>query len=280
MADCVEYLNVASVRAEFGDDVADETDASIQRRIDQLSALLEDKLGHTFGRALLARSTADDTVEVQADRLIIGGDTYPFATFTTLYDLVVAANAAGATYSLELLPRLRADTPTQYLRPLSATTCGPSYAQRVVLCSRVLYSNMTGTNQAYLFLPLPPHSVVALWEDGVALTSSAYWLVPGDPWLIRKGCGCLNSCQHSYGHWSQAYPGNIALAYVPQLWGYVPGALTGILLEAFSAKAGVAPFEAENFGDYSYRRPAVKPAAWNDILGGAEVRRYSVRFHP
>ena len=58
MADCVEYLTVSDVRAEFGDDVADDTDSAIQRRIDQMVGLLEDKLGHTFNRRIVWATSA------------------------------------------------------------------------------------------------------------------------------------------------------------------------------------------------------------------------------
>ena len=57
MADCVAYLTIDDVRDEFGDDVDSMTDAQIQRRIDRLVAFLEGEIGHTFGRALIARSS-------------------------------------------------------------------------------------------------------------------------------------------------------------------------------------------------------------------------------
>lgn len=279
-ADCISYLTVADVRAEFGDDVADDTDSAIQRRIDQMVGLLEDKLGHTFGRALIARSTATDNVIVTTTELTIGGDSYAFATYATLAELVAAVNAAGDSYSLELLPRMRDDTPSTYLKPLSGAVCGPAYENRVVLCATKLYARLSGKRQSHLFLPLSLSSVYALVEDGVALTNSYYWAIPGDAWLIRKACSCVSSCSHVRGLWSNAYPGNIALGYTPQIWGRVPSALTGILLEAFSAKSGLAPFRKENFGDYAYERATTDVASWGDILGGSEVRRYAVRFHP
>lgn len=280
MADCVEYLTVADVRAEFGDDVADDTDSAIQRRIDQMVGLLEDKLGHTFGRALVARSSIAETVAVSATELTIGGASYAFVTYATLDELVAAVNAANDTYSLELLPRVRGDTPSTYLKTLTAVNCGPAYENRTVLCATKLYARLSGKRQSHLFLPLSLSSVYALVEDGIALTSSYYWAIPGDAWLIRKACTCVSGCAHARGLWSNAYPGNIALGYVPQIWGRVPSALTGILLEAFSAKAGLAPFRKENFGDYAYERSTADVASWSDILGGSEVRRYAVRFHP
>jgi len=129
-------------------------------------------------------------------------------------------------------------------------------------------------------LPLALNSVSAVVEDLVALATTDYWAIPGDAWLIRKACGCNTTCVHARGRWSAAYPGNIAVSFVPSFWGRVPGSLSGLLLEAFSARTGLAPFNSETFGDYSYKRPAAPVAGWNDILGSGALRQYATRFQP
>ena len=176
---CIEYITVAALRAEYGEEIEDKTDAALQRQIDQMTVFLEDQLGHTFGRALVASSTATESVEITATKLIIGGDEYAFATYTTLYALVAAVNAAGETYSLELLPNIRGDTPTTLLGERAATTCGRDYEDRVVLCVSAMYCVLNGVCETKMFLPLPLAEIVAVTENGTALTTTDYWAIPG-----------------------------------------------------------------------------------------------------
>lgn len=280
LAPCFEYITVADVRAEYGDDVADMTDSAIQRKLDRLVGYLEDQLGHTFGRALIARSTGSDVVSVSATALTIGGDAYLFATYPTLQELVVAVNAAGDTYSLQLLPHVRNNTPSTLLKAFSGASCGPDYEDRVVLCIEALFCHLTGKRESHLFLPLPLASVTTVIQDLITLTTADYYATPGDAWLIRKSCGCVCECGHAYGKWSAAYPGNIGVVYVPAYWGHAPAALQAELLEAFSAQSGLAPFERESFGDYSYSRGTAKVSTWQEILGGGSARMYAVKFQP
>lgn len=279
---CLEYLSIADVRAEFGDTVAAMTDAQVQRKIDRLAAALEDALGHTFGRALVARSTGADTVAVTATKLTIGGTDYAFADYPTIYTLATAVNAAGATYSLEILPQVYADTPSTLLSTRDAAVCGPDYEDRVILCASAMYAVFSGDGTSHVFLPLPPAAVLSAVENGVTLASTGYWWKPGDPWIIKKACGCSTAtCSHARGHWSAAYPNNIAVTFVPQWWGRVPAALNGLLLEAFESQAGLGPMRSESFGgQYSYSRAARAVQTPWDTLGGSVTRQYAVRFAP
>jgi hypothetical protein len=283
---CLEYLTLADVRAEYGEDVAAFSDAQLQRRIDRLVADLEAKIGHTFGRALIARSTATENVQVTDTVLTIGGHSFDFVTYTTLYDLVAAVNTAGHAFSLELLAGVRPDTPSTLLSIHAATPCGPDAEDRAVLCLDALYCKLSGDRTSHLWLPLPLQAVTEVIESGVTLTATAYWAVPGDSWLIRKACACVCAseiCGHPRGRWLASYPGNIEVTYVPQWWGRVPADLQGVLLDAFGAKlggGGAGDLIAENFGEYSYRRGTARVDTWDEILGGAQVRRYATKFQP
>jgi hypothetical protein len=277
---CFEYITVADARAEYGDDVTGMTDAAIQRRIDRLAVYLEDQLGHTFGRALIARSSGSETVSVSATALTIGGIPYLFATYPTLYELVTVVNAAGASYSLELLSNLRPDTPSALLKIHTGATCGPDYEDRVVLCVSAMFCRLTGKRESHLFLPLPLTVVNTVVEDLIALTTADYWAIPGDAWLIRKACGCSCACGHAYGRWSACSPGNIGVSFAPRYWGHAPGSLLAYLLDAFGSQAGVAPFESESFGDYKYSRGSAKVSTWSEILGSGSVRQYAIKFQP
>ncbi len=261
------------VREAFGTLVEDKTDAALLRSGDVLGSFLADVLGHTFGCALHIQSTAADTVQVTDDAVSIGGetpDTYPFATYTTLADLVDAINAAGSSYSALLLPQMAGQTPSALLRPLAATVCGPTYDKRVCLWTTALYLQTSGTGETHLFLPLPLQRVVTLTENGSAVN---YYAVSGKSWLERRPQG---------SRWSTRYPGNISVTYVPRWWGAPPAALTGLLLEAFASANGLTPLEAESFGGaaYSYRRSQAPAQHWQQILAGPAVRPYAVRFHP
>ena len=284
-APCISYLTVADVRAAFGDDVAEMTDSQITRRIDQLVATLEDALGHTFGRALIASSTAADTLIVTEDTLTVGGDGYAFADYATLGALVAAVNGAGQDYSLELLPQVNPSTPSTYLKTLAATIIGADYEDRAVLCLSALWVQLSGGGTTHLFLPLPLQSVTAVTENATSLTSS-YWAIAGENWLTRKCCDCLSDsyCRHPRGRWSNSYPGNIAVAYVPMGWGRAPRSLSTMLLEAFGLQAGVGDgnLQSESFGGaYSYsRRKGSTQGGWQDALGGATVRQYAIKWQP
>lgn len=284
MTDCVEYLSVADVRAEFGDDVTALTDAQIQRKIDRLVAGVEDALGHTFGRALVARSTGADTVAVTATKLTIGGTDYTFATYPLLRQLVAAVNAAGATYSLEILPQVNPNTPSALLVTQTAVACGPDFEDRVVLCLSALWVQAHGDNSGYAFLPLPLASIVTVYENAATVAATGYWATAGENWIIKKLCGCASTstCYHPRGRWSNSYPGNVEVTYVPQWWGRVPASITAALLGAFESQAGLGPIQSESFGEYSYSRGARNQAQLSpaEILGGATIRQYQIRFHP
>lgn len=277
----MEYLTVEDLRAEFGDDVATMSDAQLLRRLDRLSSQLEDALGHSFGRALQVISSGADTAAVSATALTIGGDAYDFATYPTLSSLVSAINSAGDTYSAELLPRVNAQTPSTLLKAQPAVACGPTYDHRSILCVTALYLQLSGDRSAYLFLPLPLDSASAVTENGLALATTDYWAVPGEPWLIRKRCGCMaTSCNHPKGRWPASYPGNITVTYAPQCWISIPGTIKQALMLAFASDAGLAPLESESFGEYSYRRGTARVDQAADILGGSMTRRYATRYHP
>ncbi len=269
----MEYLTITDIRDEFGDEIADMTDAVVARRLDRLTEYLEDVLGHTFGRALIARS--DDpthTVEVTADALVIGSDTYAFADYPNLGTLVDAVNGAGKAYSIERLHQVHPETPSTLLRRTAAVGIGGGYEKRAVLDITAMYVRMSGDGSTHLFLPLDARSIQAVTEDGVQLTDNQYRFVPGDSWITRVD-----------GRWSTRQAGNIVVIFVPELWGWVPGPIRSALLEAFAAATGRTPIISESFGGaYSYRRAEQRTWAqdWRDILGGAGVARYVVRYHP
>lgn len=282
---CLEFLNIEEIRAEYSDAVSDLGDEVIQRRIDLLSAALENELGHGFGRALIAFSDAADTVEVTSSALIIGGDTYSFSDYPTLLALVTAVNAAGKDYSLELLPHVFEGTPSDCLDTLAAVSCGPNYEDRQVLCLAYRYEQHSGEYTTHVFLDLPLASVASVVESGETLSSTDYWAIPGRNFLERKCCDCDNclTCVHPSIRWKANYPGNILVKYIPQHWGRVPRTLRGVMLEAFGVRYGVSDegLVSERFGpaQYSYTRsPAVAKMTWQDIIGGPLVRPYAVRL--
>lgn len=284
--DCLAYATIADVQAAYGDDVAEMTDAQIQRRLDALAAELEAALGHTFGRAAIVSSTATSALEVTATGVSLGGDSYLFADYATLGSLAAAINAAGEAYSIDLLPQINPVTPSTYLKTLAATTAGPDYEDRKVLCVSNLVFQATGDNSSTLFLPLPLSSVTVISENGENLETTAYWAVAGEPWVTRKLCACASTttCYHPRGRWSRRYPGNIAVAFVPIGWGRAPAVLRGMVVEAFGLQAGVGDgaLQSESFGGaYSYsRRTGSVNGTWQDALNGATVRQFAIRFMP
>ena len=275
---CREYISLAEIREEFGSDVAGVTDVALQRRADRLVDQLEEQLGHTFGRAFLVRSSASDTVAVTATGVLIGGDGYAFATYPTLQDLSDAINGAGKSYAAWLRPEANPITPSSLLNTVAAGFCGPTYDKRMALCVSAMYVQLSGKRSSHVFLPLKLQSVVSVVEDGVTLATTDYSAVPGDLWLVRRaGSGCSGE-----GKWSNRYPGNILVAYVPRLWagGTIPMALSDSILQALRSVHGLEPFESESFGEYSYKRPTVTPLGLADILGGATVRQYACEWQP
>lgn len=284
-APCTEYVTVADLRAEFGDDVAELTDAQIQRKIDSLVALLEENLGHSFGRALLVSSTDADAVIVTSTMLVIGGDAFTFEDYPSLAELAAAANAAGGSYSVEVLPQVNTATPSDLLAQRSSVACGPDYDDRVILCLSAMYVSCHGEGQTHLFLPLPVASMVEVTENGTEIESTGYWVKAGEPWLIKKLCGCSSStsCYHPRGRWSNAYPANVLVTYVPQWWNKPPATLKRALIEAFETQAGIGgALQSESFGGaYSYsRRADARRGTWQDALGGASVRQFAIRYMP
>jgi len=279
---CASYASVADVRAAYGDDVADMSDAVILRRLDGLAAEMETHLGHTFGRAAVVQSTAADSLVVATTGVTLAGDAYLFSDHVTLGALAAAINGAGQAYSMDLLPQIDPSTPSNLLRPTSASI-GPNYENRAVLCLSGLYVTATGDRTAFLFLPLPLASVTAVMENGLSLASNAYWALVGQTWLVRKCCACgaAADCRHARGRWSAAYPGNVAVTYVPQNWNRPPAALRSMVVEAFGLQAGVGEggLESESFGGaYSYRRRSgAVQGTWQDALSGATVRQFAIR---
>jgi hypothetical protein len=277
----MDYLTVQEIRDEYGERIAEETDRALTRRLDRLSATLEDQLGHAFGRAIVVTSTAADTVQVTATSLVIGGHTFLFATYATLAALVDAANALADTFSLAILPQMAPETPSTLLKVAGAQPCGPAYENRVVLDISALWLKLSGKRESHLFLPLPLGSVSEVIEDAVTLAATDYWAMPGELWLIRKLCSCsTTTCRHPTGRWPDTYPGNITVSYAPRGWNTAPGAIKSALLEAIGSSLNLTGLQGESFGDYSWRRGTVRVDTWQELLGGSAIRPYVVRFQP
>lgn len=278
---CLEYLTVADLRAEFGDALAADSDAALQKRLDMVCGQLETLLGHTFGRGLIAQSTATENVEVSADHLVIGGHMFSFVTYPTLSELVSAVNASGHGFSLTLLPKVRPDTPSTLLSIHAAHACGPTYDKRVVLCLDALYCKLSGKASTHLFLPLNIASITSVVENAITLATTDYWAVAGENWLIRRACGCTGVCCCGLrSYWSYAYPGNIAVTYGPELWGQPPALLQSVLLEAYAARYDLGAMQSESFGEYKYTRKLGAAQDWKEVLGGSGVRQYCIKFQP
>jgi hypothetical protein len=278
---CLEYLTIADLRAEFGDALAADSDAALQKRLDALTSHLETILGQTFGRGLIAQSTATENVEVAADNLVIGGHTFSFASYPTLDELIYAVNTAGHAFRLTRLPQVRSDTPSTLLSLHGAQSCGPTYDKRVVLCLDALYCKLTGKCSSHAFLPLNLAGVVTVTENALALTILDYWAVPGDSWLIRKACGCLSACScGARGAWASSYPGNLTVSFVPEVWGQVPPVVADQVLEAYRARYDLGALASESFGEYKYTRKLPESQSWQNLLGGNGVRQYGVKFQP
>lgn len=161
------------------------------------------------------------------------------------------------------------DTPSTLLKSLGATTCGPSYADRVILDLQALWVKASGDGTAYLFLPFPIHEVVSVTEDGTTLDASVYEIEPQASWLKRK-----------IGTWSTRAVGNIEVTYKPPWWGSSPPVVSQVLLEAFEVAVGLTPIVAERFGDYSYQRRAPEARRWEEILASWPLEPYTMRWHP
>ncbi len=274
----MEYVTIADARAQYGDLLADRTDDALQRLLDRFAAIMEDGLGHTFGRALIARSTdPTHTVEIAADRLTIGGDAYPFDDYPTLYALSAAANGAGQAYALDLLPQISSDTPSTSLVAVPARACGGGYAARQALDVAHLFHRAAARATSTIFLPLPIQTVSQVVENGAILDSSAYWATPGDLTLIRKACACaqMSGCSHDYGRWRGD---TVTVLYTPRHWRNPPAICASAILEALGASLGLGALESESFGPHSYRRKLPDPVAWQHALSDAGLRPYAARL--
>ena len=253
-----ELATVADVRARFGTDTDELTDAGIRADLDRMQSSLEAALGHGFGRVAWLWAMTTVQVQITATKLTIAGTDYAFATYTTLADLALALVNAG--YYMELAPHVRPDTPSTLLRTLALSTCGPTIDKRVALTTSALYYRATG-GESHLFLPLPVASVVSVVETGTTLTSSNYWTQLGQPWLIRKACACSgDDCFHNTGRWNNP-----------------PAAAGAVLLDAFGAARGFTLMQSENFLSYSYTRSIPEALRWEQIVAGAGLRPYQVR---
>ena len=281
MSSCREYVTVEEIRDEFGQDVAAVSDSSLLRRADRLVDLLEQQLGHTFGRAFLVRSTAEDTVAVTATGILIGGDGYAFDEYDTLGAMASAINGAGKSYAAWLRPECDPNTPSTLLNPVVAGFCGPTYDKRMALCLSSMYLRLSGGASSHIFLPLKLSTVGQVFENELLLSATQYYAVPGDSWLIRRLDNTSGYCIGD-GRWSNRYPGNIQLHYVPQIWagGAIPLALSDAVLTAMRSVHGLQPFESETFGEYSYRRPSLPPREIVDIIGGPQIRPFAIQWQP
>lgn len=270
-----ELATVADVRARFGTDTDELTDAGIRADLDRMQSSLEAALGHGFGRVAWLWAMTTVQVQITATKLTIAGTDYAFATYTTLADLALALVNAG--YYMELAPHVRPDTPSTLLRTLALSTCGPTIDKRVALTTSALYYRATG-GESHLFLPLPVASVVSVVETGTTLTSSNYWTQLGQPWLIRKACACSgDDCFHNTGRWKGTYPDNVIVTYTPMWWGTPPAAAGAVLLDAFGAARGFTLMQSEDFLSYSYTRSIPEALRWEQIVAGAGLRPYQVR---
>ena len=261
----MEYITVAELRDEFGDDVAEMSDAAIARIVDRLTSYLEGQLGHTFGRAIIVSTApSDDTVEVTASKLRVGTVDFPFADYATLWQLVEAVRTATA-YQVQLLPQIPPSTPSSLLSVLASTPCGPGYADRQVLMLSAMWTQIPNRRQIVLFLPLPIVQVEQVVEGSTILDSTMYSWTAGDSWII---CPRVSSCCLQF-----------AVTFVPSWWGS-PQLLAFAVADAFTDAQGLSPLDSESFGSgYSYRR-ATSQGGWMGSLGGAAVRPYAVRLRP
>jgi len=275
-----EWVTVDDVRGELGDDVAGRTNAQILTRVDGLATDLTNSLGHGFGRCLIINSTVAGTVVVTGSELSVGGVNYAFAEYPTLGLLVSAVNSSAGTYDAELWPSIDVNTPSRLLSVQSSIVCGPTYEFRCVLSMSAAWVCAFGNNESHVFLPLPLASVLSVTENGTLLSNTQYRAVTGDRWIVRRSCTCLNACRHR-GRWSCAYDGNIAVEYVPQVWGgRLPASLHQVLLESFSSREGIASMDSEGFFGFSYTSSRPKTPPWQDVLSSSAVRRYAVRYAP
>jgi hypothetical protein len=277
MANFPEWVTVAEARARYGDDIEDITDADLRRELDNMTAALEDMLGHGFGRAAIISSTAADNVEVTAAALIVGGDTYTLADYDTLLELEVAVNAGGGDYQMELLGGVRPDMPTSFLRVLAATPCGPTYDLRQILSVSHTYHKATG-GESHIFLPLPLYSVNSVTETGTVLATTAYWAPVGKPYVIKKYCSCVSDeCQHPRGRWKQTYPDNVIIIYRPVYWLRIPASFAAAVLHAFGIARDIGGYTSESFLSYSYSRKGQGEMTWQQAFSMAGLERYQVK---
>ena len=277
----MEYVTVAEARAELGEALADKSDAAILRMIDRLASVLEDGLGHTFGRALLARSdNPAHTVRVTANALEIGGDAYAFADHMTLGALAAAVTGAGKTYTLEVLPRIDPRTPSTSLAVRAEMICGGGYENRQILDVIHLYVALSGRATPAVYLPLPAYEIVSVTEDGVILSASGYALDETRLVLWRRQCACTTvPCPvHGCKKWSARTPENIIVLYMPRWWRQPPAACASAILEGLTILAGGGPLESETFGPYTYRRSLPAPKSWQQVLTDSALNQYRTRM--
>jgi len=277
MASFPEWVTVAEARSRYGDDIEDITNADLRRELDNMTAAMEDLLGHTFGRAAIMQSSAADTVEVTALALIVGGDTYTLTDYDTLLELEIAVNAGGGDYQMELLAGVRLDMPTSFLREFTATACGPTYDLRQVLSISHTYYKATG-GESHVFLPLPLYSVNSITESGTVLATTAYWAQVGKSYVIKKYCTCVDdACQHPRGRWKQTYPDNLIIIYRPVYWLNIPASLQAAVLQAYGISRDVGGYTSEKFLSYSYSRQGQPAMTVSQALTQSGIERYQVK---
>jgi hypothetical protein len=277
MASFPEWVTVTEARARYGEDIEDVADADLRRELDQITAAIEDLLGHAFGRAAIVSSTAAETVEVTAVALIIGVDTYTLADYDTLLELEVDVNATAGDHEMELLAGVNPSMPTSFLRVMAAATCGPTYDLRQVLSVSHSYYQTTG-GESHVFLPLALYSVNSIAESGTVLASTNYWAQVGKPYVIKKYCECSGTgCEHPIGRWKATYPGNMIVIYRPVYWLRIPGSLQAAVMNAFGIARDLGGFTGEKFLSYSYTRSGQPSMTWQQSLSLLGLDKYQVK---
>jgi hypothetical protein len=221
-----EYLSISDVRSS-GSDVSDLTDVQIQQRLDTVTDLLDNALGHRFCRFARIHSEVSRQLTIDGTGVTIDSTTLPFATYTTLGALCDAL-AALPGLSLEVFPEVLPGTPSTMLMSCS-TLLGPGYANRVTLGTIAVLYRVPAVREKMIILPLPLVEIVEIMSNDVVVPATSYRSDNGGHVIER-----------TWGTWTgmcSSYATQRLFVLYKTSWTVVgrrlPAALRQLLLQAF-----------------------------------------------
>lgn len=262
------YPTVVDIRSNFGERVQDMSDASIEALISQMLSLLEEAMGHSFGRCIALRLGSGTVVEVTTTGLQVGADTYSFVDYPTLAAMY---DAVAQDYSFDTVVHVDADTPSTYLTPLAATVSNGIDAISLFV-SAMRYVIQGPLTRSHIFVPLPVSELLTVERNGVSVDSGSFTVIRGKSWILQRRT--FGAPQYGFCL-STAY--NSAITFRPQHWIGYPKSIWRVFYDLFAAMSDPdrGTMSSETIGPYKYVRTGDSKTLSEILLSNESVRFHS-----